>query len=1654
MACKVEIGKTINNSIAKALPNRDAVYGKKAAYYIANRLNKLWDTTIATPIQYSSIGGYKIGIKNVNRAIEKEYTAQKHAESLFTRDINFYGGDQALMDQEEGVDDVLLQSRTSTASKASPTTIKLVKEFLERAGIDYKVVNGLVLNGKKIDANGMANITKSLISVVEGKEASTLPEEAMHFVVELIQQNNPALFKRLLKEINSYSLLNQVYLSYSNSPLYQTKEGKPDVLKLKKEAIGQVLSETLIKKTEGTIENPELLNRTYTWWRKILEWLKSLVIKSGFDQATLNIITGKDLGQAKALIKHNAVDNIYLSNTRRDDLFNALVTMNKSITPPDPEVEGDKYTIGDHKIKRRVSDLVYNWYEDKFKEKQLTQSEFTKNIYDLKAENGTLGHEDMEYFYDIFVDENGFLRDVPKDDARTTLSMGVQDVDAYNILKENFHNRLLSYGKNTRFLTETRIYDSERDIAGTVDFIAIQEDGTVNILDWKFMDLNIDKWDDVPWYKVNAWNTQMKQYKYIINRMHGVKNEEFGHTRMIPIKTHYSHGNAKEGILPSLLSIEIGDVNVKNITEDYLLPVGVENEKTGSKRINNLLEKLNKIYSRMSDRKVLPGQKADKREQLNSLYTAIRKLQIQQEIVPLINQAKVLNVQIDRIKQKFIDVFAKKDENGKPIKNEQEGYETVKPDQFTEEVISDFAKSLGDSIEYLEAYVNLDAELADIVDLSTEEGKELYKELKSVISEVKINLLSLKEMDTAYTQGIIGESVNIFNLAKPEKVIKGISRIFGTTGTLQMKSLQVLYKKANKAFGFSAMETRTEINKLNTLKLAYTKWANGKGLNKSNMFKYIMKEDKNQLIDEFDSEFYKTLRQKREEKDTKWIKENIDVKAYKEHLKEKLKEEITRIESKARIDTPEKNDFYIKKETSDAKQLYNISSIDSLGWLLDDVKKFPLREKWESKEWKELNKEENKPALDFYNYIRERNEYFAEIGYLNSVAARTFLPWVRKGLTEKLIFGGKLSVGEQFLRNITLDERETEFGQIDPLTGRPVDTVPIMLTTEIEGEYSRDLFKTMGLYNEFAIKFMYIKQIEEQIRAIQRLERNKGSLATSFTGRTLYKDGDTVPVADNSKNYNLLEDMIKAIIYQQRYIASETFDTVLGKMGSGIKKINKKLGFKLIPENLEGRTFSVNKSISHLNNTYQMVVLGWNPLSSLSNLFGGKSQGYINSGRYFTKTDYVKTETWLLANKMGNSNKQLHLAAIEYFMPFTDNFNREAINKLSLSKLSQESFQDYLMYLMRNSDRAVQVTNFFAFLKNSIVVGDKVVNAREHVRTFKEFENMYEGTEAERKEKRNKFDKEVEKLLEEKAVLKLASVNENGDFVIPGVERKSDSVIELRRKVQQFTNDALGNATEENKRLINLTVYGNSVMVFKNWIPRLVDVRTGNLKYNVASDAYEWGRSRMFFRLLYEDFFGSLMNLRSIVTGGDKGIEMIKKLHEKKRFEYQKDTGKKLDMTESMFIDLVRQNVENQLYDTLFYATLFSLNAGLKALAPDDEESEAVKNQWRFLVKATDKLTDELGYFYNPANIFSLIQRGIFPTTTLIDNYLKVLTNFMKEMYGIVIQDDQLVEDTQVIKYIMKSFPILNQSAAVLPMFAPNVAKDLEIRMQSNYGRR
>jgi hypothetical protein len=177
MPCKLEIRKSIEASIDKYLPDREAVMSKQAANAIKKTIGDLWGVKdLMNVVQYSGDGGYKVLVNpaKMEEAVTKENAAQKKAEEEFERDLDFFQGDAALLEQEQRElgtnENVMLQKEGTEGSVASPETIAVLKDFLNRIGVEVKTVKEIVKDGIKQNANGAAILTQKLVQVVEGKE--------------------------------------------------------------------------------------------------------------------------------------------------------------------------------------------------------------------------------------------------------------------------------------------------------------------------------------------------------------------------------------------------------------------------------------------------------------------------------------------------------------------------------------------------------------------------------------------------------------------------------------------------------------------------------------------------------------------------------------------------------------------------------------------------------------------------------------------------------------------------------------------------------------------------------------------------------------------------------------------------------------------------------------------------------------------------------------------------------------------------------------------------------------------------------------------------------------------------------------------------------------------------------------------------------------------------------------------------------------------------------------------------------------------------------------------------------------------------------------------------------------------------------------------
>jgi len=1302
-----------------------------------------------------------------------------------------------------------------------------------------------------------------------------------------------------------------------------------------------------------------------------------------------------------------------------------------------------RYFVQGKEIAKRVSDSVKKLYKKILGNREMEPNEARDAINEIVREKGSQGHKDFQHAITLMIDpathklvtKEQYNENIKSDDKYTPL---IGDNRIYTLLRDNLWDRLHTYDPDSIFLSEIGVYNTNRagknsSIGGTMDLVVLEPDQTlgtkVNILDWKFINLNTEYYNDVPWYKIQAWRLQMEIYKQILKEAYGVKEEQFAQTRMIPIVAKYDKGYDQNTgkYTAQLTDIHIGDVDPHNISDDYLLPVVTKGETTGDAQIDKLLASLNALYDQISNQKVDPEQRREKADRLNNLFTAIRHLQLKQDITPLLQEVNTANGTLQNL-----------------ISEYKEKYDSKEIIDIPDKDISDFVNRIITLDQALDLFSELNSYLKGIRDNITDE--DLKNRIDEGVLSSQYNRRNLDEMLKSFVANNIAGRYGYHDLLSPEAIVKGLPKIFNSTATIQMESMRALYSIVNRIKNQADKEADEQIEKVKPIFKAYEDWATKKGLSKKDYFSSIKAKGENKLLSQYKKEFYNTLKSKIAAGDTKWVRENIDTSAYKTYLEEELKKEIEALKVSPKYGlnadgTPEDNSEREEAIIATKKRM-NFNNPDSFAWRdVKSLRQFPLS-KWESDEYKELMKPSNSPARALYEYIRERNLYYASIGYISKAEARTFLPYIRSGIVERIMAGNKVSLTREFLNSISIDETTVGYGKVDPLTGEILREIPTYFTHALpQGEESNDVFSNLILLDHSAIRYKMLSDAEGQVKGLLRVEAAKNHLNSR---------GEEEAGNDNAK---LLKAHADALIYGKAYVDADALGGTLKTATKVFEKINKFLGFKMYPTDINPeRRISAVRSVDAITKFFYMQQLNnLNIVSPLSNLFGGSLQTFINAGDLFSGADYARNfgSLGMAMMNFGEKAKMRRLAA-DYFMFTTESTHKIKAAQLSYSKLNPHNMQEWTGGLIGKSDRYVQITTGLSLLDNTIVMNGKLMNVNDYVHSQKWYRERYNNPSTIKEVERRAI-KEIASLKNSNSVWDNMEII-NDKLSIKGVERGDSSVQEIRRLAMAISQRALGNISEDQTRLSSIIPVVKGMMVFKNWIPGIVEARTGALKYNAASQAYEWGRLQTWWKFGGTHFFTRLTSLIDALNTTPKSIEQMRELYEKQRDTYRKKYGKELNLTFQEFADLTRSNLRAQAKDFLAVSMAVSLLILAKAIAPDDDDEDPrIKAYHNFILRTLDKLQDEATFYYNPVEFEQIVAGKVFPAASTLTDGFKAMQSFMEEMYGLTFQNNKMVESAKPTKYIMRLFPFAKQMTDMLPLFAPSAAKEWGVRINPTH---
>ena len=1596
--------------------------------------------------------------------------------------------------------DIYDQEGTMPLTQASPETISKVKQILEKMGVTIKDLATYAreagLNSTGI--NAVADVVSKVIAIAEGKENVALTEEMVHIATAIIEQKNPQLVTQMISKIDRFAIYQQTFDQYENNPAYQLPNGKPNIRKIKKEAVDKLIAELIVYNNEGTTEFPELMDETNrsiirNFFEKILDWFRGMYKSANIDifQEAAAII---EEGVEGDVIDADA-DQIYyqLSDPQKAIQQRILQTQDgikkvedKQATDPillDTEEASNWYETQQPdgtwaRVAKRVTDRVKAWYKQRFPGKVFTEEE--KKFNETKRQLGVKGHKFFEEIHGRYFNSDGTRK---KNVDPRAAKLSSIDEEVYEKLEKYYTaliDRFSKDGKNPLVFSEVVIYDPKEKEAGTIDLLIVEENGKANIIDWKFMSVAADA-KDVSWFKQGAYNIQLGRYKDILRERYGVK--EMGMNRAIPIIMELKLQNPKDkNSNINLSGIAIGSVNTEEIEDLRLVPVSEETESTGFERLDQLIKKLNAAYKQISKKVVTEEDEREfKRDRLNILKQAIRTAQGTLNIAPLVDVIKVMRKEGQQLIDDYNTTY-----KGRPANSQGE--------DFTDEKLSDFSANMREYNAFADVFGRIDDLIGELIynkdmekDAITEEAKEdiamrreLLKNISDEAREIRLSAEEIRNVSGEFADKFIGQRNLVKGLLTPEAVVKGLSATFRGVSELPMASLQVLYKLVTNSKGRASRQALGEVDKL----MAIRKKLVDRGGDVRKLVQQIYQKDSkdklvNKLIYKFDKKFFDEVDNNSLEgyRDKNWILNNIDVDAYRKEAKELLDKKIDRIK-KLHDDDIDLMERLILEE----QRKWDIDRKDFIGWNNYIVKRHPLT-KWYSEEYKSLLQDPE--LLELYNFISEMNQKAKSSGYISNQIASTFLPFVRKGMAESLAWDFDLSAVMNFGKNLQIQADDVGFGQVNELTGELENAIPKYYTYDFTrgedgvndySDVSEDIFKNMILYINHMEKYKYLSEVEDQLQLVKTIETFKGYLATNNNGEVVYDKNNRPQIMSEGNvtsegNAKIFNDFLRALLYEQKYPLSDS-DTPLGvgKVMNFIKgAVNSVAGREVFKPEENPSATSLVKTMDAANRAFQLKTLGLEFISGAVNAFGGNIQIATQAGNYFKAREVLANETKLLGNRFKNDEeREMFIQLIDTFMPLKDDPTYDKLKDSGLTSLTRTNFSDMLMVFMREPEQHIEKSIFLTLLDNMMVEDGKIVSIREFVKS--KYKDRYDSA-SKYKEVAPKIDEEIAELKKTRSLNALKKL-EDGKLVIPGLDLSNTTELQrLTNLTRRISRNATGGLADGDINRMGMNIWTKSMMIFKNWIPKLVDTRFGEFRkvsddFSVeigedgltTGEKYDIGRIRLFAYVLGTSIRDKSSNIYNILSLNDKGLATMDKMYEEFAEQYQKRTGKPLEMDRDEFIDMVRTNLRNQVKELSILLSMFGAMFALGFAAPDDDDDRADKNFHRYTQRVIDKFIGELSFFYNPAEFQKILSGSMFPAIGIFSDIGRFASHVTMEMTGLdtsnpELSADQVRKKAQPIKNLGKMFPITKSLFTYGGILDADFAKEFDITIQKESRR-
>jgi hypothetical protein len=1518
---------------------------------------------------------------------------------------------------EKNKEEIYLQKETQSTEKVNKELNVLVQNFLEKIGVSVKSVDEIRnAEGNKLSAVAKADMLNKIIEVIEGKaDITTLPEEAAHFFVEMLGENNP-LFIEMMSKITGYKIYQDTVQTYRNNSQYRNKDGSLNINKLKKEAIGKLIAQHIVKHS-AVGESESKIKEFNNWWDKLLNFIKKLFTKSVTDpfvQSAENIL--------KADISNLSKDNIQetgeyyqLEGIEKLEQHQKDIQLDNSVDPKTKQ-KRHIYTINGKDIKSSVtSKYVDAWLKRKFPNDN--RSEIQKKIDLLKADYGDVIHEMMQDIIDVYVDpETHFVREIP-----AASSSKYFDTDPYKLFEKYIQDLIENYNApGTKFMREVKIYDPIKDVAGSIDLLVIEPDGTANIYDWKSQEIGKEQ-TELKSYKETMYRIQLQEYKKILQTHYDIKN--FGLVRAIPIKVVYSYtGKEEKRTIEGINKIEMGSFDLSSIPDNknYLLPVTLRDEKSADKELSEYIKKLSSVMDILENKKYrTEDERRRKQIELAKYKNAVRDLQLRGDIRKFIDLG---NYEINKYK-KLIE------SNNLTEKDALESLEILQVFTNTTRVFNNYMNELKKiKKETKEEYVK------EVVDEIINDYNQMNTSADIVLSDMQN---AIKNIAFKFSQ----EKTGIVNLLDAETEISKLTGMFSSLSTIPQKAFRVFSRILGDAQNKRDNLFNKDYEELSTLRKEYVEWARSKGYSDKDLFKPLLDynakgEWTGKFLKKYQSEFYKKMQDAVQSEDSIWLIDNTEFneeKFNKDKIRQKEFYETIVYDSKNERRNKElqeeaynnwlkKHDVNIGGKNKNKNAYLNMDNYNGKKVLNSYLKP---KEKWQTEQWKKL--EASPIALKTYNFFQDLLKKSNKAGLIDDYSP-AFIPNISRNKLEQFVFGGDMFSKKGIFESLEVESGESPFApQINPITGAIEHSIPTHFIRDmgIEREdgtldYSQksmDLFRVFGIWSAQLANYQSMSEIEDKARLLLFVEKNKPHIETNPFGKPVFESGIKKEIPGNEINSQLLSDFINYYFYN---IQS-------GKMEDKAFKIGDK-------------EYSAHKVLGWMTRFFSLKTLALNPLSGTANFVGGTGNAFFQA----SKGIIFNTADWTSSIYDITKRNEIAFGLLGVADVLIEDRKEAMINKLSVSSIINANTIDKAFFMMRASDKAVQYPIAIAIMKNHMVdENGKIVDIKTYVKAkYKYNESFYSLPKAEQDVIRKKIEDEVKTLKDTKSIYNTAKIV-NDKIEIPGIDLQSEQWGRFRLKIKKVNKNVLGNSSRDDINNIRMGMLGSMAMQFRSWMPQMVQERFGKLKYDQDLEVHTIGKFNLWIGELFSKRAPQLLT-GIINSSGTNMIEAAKQKYLLLKAEAI-EKGEEFNITEGEFIDMYIGNIKSMYREFLM---IIGIGALMFTILSDDDDDDQDVGLRTYAARAFRKYFDEFSFFYSAPSWSNLVNKPL-PVVGLADDFFKFTESVVSQGYGFVLNDQDLLEKAKPAKYLSKMMPIFKEGIQIRAIFDDDFRKDWDIRFNT-----